>query len=159
MNFVQWSFSEQSMSLNNTANPQQLSGPSVSNILTLPGLSDLGKVKLEEPPLPTVKDLRGQYALPIVKLCHIYLLMRMGIIFPKTISSHYIRWISFMEELVGWMFWILRPLETLFQSVSSLPPEKGRKKREKNDRQKKNPNNPHLHLLQAQKALPYYHLT
>lgn len=59
VNFVQWSFSEQSMSLNNTTNPQQLSGPSISNTLTLPGLSDLGKVKLEEPPLPTVKDLRG----------------------------------------------------------------------------------------------------
>ena len=67
-NFVQWSFSEQSMSLNNTANPQQLFGPSVTNTLTLPGLSDLGKVKLEEPPLPTVKDLRGKYAVPYVIL-------------------------------------------------------------------------------------------
>ena len=37
---------------------------------------------------------------------------------------------------VGWLFWALRPFETVFQSISSRLPERGRKKREKIDERK-----------------------
>ena len=48
--------------------------------------------------------------------------------------------------LVDWLFWISRPFETVFQSISSRRP----KRRERIDESKKCPNNPHPHLLQAQ---------
>ena len=38
--------------------------------------------------------------------------------------------------LVGWLFWILRPFETVFQSISGRLPKKGRKKREMIDERK-----------------------
>ena len=37
------------------------------------------------------------------------------------------------KMLVGWLFWALRPFETVFQSVSGRLPERGRKKREVDD--------------------------
>ena len=33
-----------------------------------------------------------------------------------------------MHILVGWLFWALRPFETVFQSISGRLPERGRKK-------------------------------
>ena len=34
-----------------------------------------------------------------------------------------------MFKLVGWLFWVLRPFETIFQSISGRLPKRGRKKR------------------------------
>ena len=34
-------------------------------------------------------------------------------------------------ELVGWLFWLLRPFETVFQTISGHLPKRGRKRREK----------------------------
>ena len=42
------------------------------------------------------------------------------------------------------------PFETVFQSISGRLPERGRKNRQVVNERKKCPNNPHLHLLQAQ---------
>ena len=33
------------------------------------------------------------------------------------------------DWLVGWLFWVLRPFETVFQSISGLLPKRGRKRR------------------------------
>ena len=38
--------------------------------------------------------------------------------------------------LVGWLFWVKLPFETVFQSISGRLPERGRKKREKIDERK-----------------------
>ena len=35
------------------------------------------------------------------------------------------------KGLVGWLFWVLRPFETVFQSISGRLPKRGRKRREK----------------------------
>ena len=45
----------------------------------------------------------------------------------------------------------LRQYFSLYRAVS----QRVRKKREKIDERKKNPNNPHPHLLQVQQALPF----
>ena len=55
--------------------------------------------------------------------------------------------------LAGWLFWVymLRPFETVFQSISDRLLEREKEKRIHVDRrEKKCPNNPHLHPLQAQ---------
>ena len=46
-------------------------------------------------------------------------------------------------QLVGWLFWVKRPFETIFQAISG-------EREERIDESKKCPNNPHPHLLQAQ---------
>ena len=38
--------------------------------------------------------------------------------------------------LVGWLFWVYRPFETIFQSISDRLPKRGRKRREKIDESK-----------------------
>ena len=40
------------------------------------------------------------------------------------------------NTLVDWLFWALRPFETVFQSISGRLPERGRKKREMIDERK-----------------------
>ena len=40
------------------------------------------------------------------------------------------------QQRVGWLFWIYRPFETIFQSISDRLPERGRKKREVIDERK-----------------------
>ena len=42
-----------------------------------------------------------------------------------------------MVWLAGWLFWTLRPFETVFLSKSGRLPERGRKKREMIDERKK----------------------
>ena len=54
---------------------------------------------------------------------------------------------------VTFAWWLVRPFERVFQSISGRLPERGRKKNER--REKKCPNNPHPHLQQAQWSLPY----
>ena len=39
------------------------------------------------------------------------------------------------ERLVGWLFWVKRPFETVFQSISGRLPKRGRKRREKDRRE------------------------
>ena len=34
-----------------------------------------------------------------------------------------------VARLVGWLFWVKRPFETIFQSISSRLPKRGRKRR------------------------------
>ena len=51
--------------------------------------------------------------------------------------------------LRGPAVWVSRPFETVFQSISGRLPEREKEKR-KDRREKKCPNNPHPHLLQAQ---------
>ena len=46
-----------------------------------------------------------------------------------------------------------RPFETVFQSISGRFPKRGRKENKNGIDEKKCPNNPHPHLLQAQLAL------
>ena len=36
---------------------------------------------------------------------------------------------------VGWLFWVLRPFETVFQSISGRLPKRGGKRREKDRRE------------------------
>ena len=36
---------------------------------------------------------------------------------------------TFSFDLVDWLFWVLRPFETVFQSISGRLPERGRKRR------------------------------
>ena len=38
--------------------------------------------------------------------------------------------------LVGWLFWVLRPFETVFQSISRRLPKRGRKRNERTDESK-----------------------
>ena len=52
--------------------------------------------------------------------------------------------------LVGWLFWVKRPFETVFQSVSGRLPERGRKRRERIEETKNVQTTPYPHLLQAQ---------
>ena len=52
----------------------------------------------------------------------------------------------------GWLFWVERPFETVFQFTSGHLPEREKERRNER-REKKCPNIPHPHLLQAQKAL------
>ena len=40
------------------------------------------------------------------------------------------------DWLVGWLFWVYRPFETVFQSISGRPPKRGRKRRERTDERK-----------------------
>ena len=58
IDFIQWNFSDKPR-----PDPSG-SGrvvPDPSTTVTLPGLAGLGKMQIEEPSLPAVKDLRGKY--------------------------------------------------------------------------------------------------
>ena len=57
------------------------------------------------------------------------------------------------RELVGWLFWALRPFETVFQSISGRLPERGTKKREMID-VSKNVQTTHTHCKRS-RPLPY----
>ena len=39
--------------------------------------------------------------------------------------------------LVGWLFLVLRPIETVFQSIAGRLPKRGRKRRERTDENKR----------------------
>ena len=41
-----------------------------------------------------------------------------------------------VSQRFGWLFWVKRPFETVFQSISSRLPKRGRKRRERIDERK-----------------------
>ena len=61
------------------------------------------------------------------------------------------------KRLVSWLFWALRPFETLFQSISGLLPERGRKKREMIDERKNVQTTPTRTYCKRHSPLLYYH--
>ena len=44
--------------------------------------------------------------------------------------------VSELVHLVGWLFWVQRPFETVFQSISDRLPKRGRRSRERIDESK-----------------------
>ena len=57
--------------------------------------------------------------------------------------------------VVGWLFWALRPIETVFQSISGRLPERGRKKEEMTDERKNVQTTPTRIYGKRSKPLPY----
>ena len=57
--------------------------------------------------------------------------------------------------LVGWLIWVLRPFETVFQSISGRLPEKGRKKIEMIDERKNVQTTPTRTFCKRSRPLPY----
>ena len=51
-------------------------------------------------------------------------------------SLHKIAKIIPVGSLVGWLFWVKRPFETVFQSMSGRLPKRGRQRRERIDESK-----------------------
>ena len=60
------------------------------------------------------------------------------------------------RRLVGWLFWVLRSFETIFQSISGRLPERGRKRREKIDGSKNAQTTPTRTHCKRRRPLPYY---
>ena len=71
-------------------------------------------------------------------------MMKYGLTFSK-------RWI-----LVGWVFWVYLPFETVFQSISGRLPGRGRKKREKIEESKNVLTTPTRTHCKCNRPLPYY---
>ena len=61
------------------------------------------------------------------------------------------------KGLVGWLFWVLRPFETAFQSISGRLPERERKRREKTEESKNVQTTPSRTYCKRNRPLPYYH--
>ena len=57
--------------------------------------------------------------------------------------------------LVGWLFWVLRPFETVFQSISGRLPKRGRKRRERIDESKNVQTTPTRTYCKCSRPLPY----
>ena len=60
-------------------------------------------------------------------------------------------------RLVGWLFWVKRPFETVFQSISGRLPERGRKRRERIEESKNVQTTPTRTYCKRNRPLPYYH--
>ena len=56
---------------------------------------------------------------------------------------------------VGWLFWVVRPFETVFQSISGRLPERGRKKTEMIDESKNVQTTPTRTHCKCSRPLPY----
>ena len=61
-----------------------------------------------------------------------------------------------LKGLVGWLFWIKRPFETVFQSISGRLTKRGRKKRELIDERKNVQTTPTRTYWKHSRPLPYY---
>ena len=61
------------------------------------------------------------------------------------------------KSLVGWLFWVKRPFETVFQSISGRLPERGRKRRERIDESKNVQTTPTRTYCKRSRPLPYCH--
>ena len=59
------------------------------------------------------------------------------------------KWKIYYSRLVGWLFWVKRPFETVFQSISGRLPKRGRKRRERIDKSKNVQTTPTRNLLQV----------
>ena len=59
--------------------------------------------------------------------------------------------------LVGWLFWILRPFETVFQSISGRLPKRGRNRKERIDESKNVQTTPTRTHCMCSRPLPYYY--
>ena len=57
--------------------------------------------------------------------------------------------------LVGWLFWAKRLFETVFQSISSRLPKRGRKRRERIDESKNVQTTPTRTYCERSRPLPY----
>ena len=57
--------------------------------------------------------------------------------------------------LVGWLFWVKRPFETVFQSISSRLPKRGRKRRERTEESKNVQTTPTRTYCERSMPLPY----
>ena len=57
--------------------------------------------------------------------------------------------------LVGWLFWVSRPFETVFQSISGRLPKRGRKRREGIDESKNVQTTPTRTYCKCSRPLPY----
>ena len=60
-------------------------------------------------------------------------------------------------ELVGWLFWVLRPFETVFQSISGRLPKGGRQRRERIEEGKNVQTTPTRTYCKRNRPLPNYH--
>ena len=64
--------------------------------------------------------------------------------------------LSRMTTLVGWLFWVYRPFETVFQSISGCLPEREKEKRK--DRWRKNVQTTPVHTYcKHNRPLAYYY--
>ena len=63
----------------------------------------------------------------------------------------------YVLRLVGPLFWVKRPFETVFQSISSRLPKRGRKRRVKIDESKSVQTTPTGTYCKHSRPLPYYH--
>ena len=58
-------------------------------------------------------------------------------------------------DLVGWLFWVYRPFETVFQSIWSHPPKRGKKRKERIDESKNVQTTPIRTYCKCSKPLSY----
>ena len=56
---------------------------------------------------------------------------------------------------VGWLVWVQRPFETVFQSISGRLPKRGRKRRERTDESKNVQTTPTRTYCKRSRPLPY----
>ena len=56
---------------------------------------------------------------------------------------------------IGWLFWVYRPFETVFQSISGRLPERGRKRKERIDENKNVQTTPTRTYCKRSRPLPY----
>ena len=61
-----------------------------------------------------------------------------------------------LPKLVGWLFWVSRPFETVFQSISGPLPKRGRKRSEKTEESKNVQTTPTRTYCKRNRPLPYY---
>ena len=67
------------------------------------------------------------------------------------------KYLGAVVSLVGWLFWVKRPFETVFQSISSRLPKRGRKRRERIDESKNVQTTPTRTYCKCSRPLPYCH--
>ena len=61
------------------------------------------------------------------------------------------------KQLAGWLFWVERPFETVFQSISGRPPERWRKREENINESKNVQRTSTCTYCKRNRPLPYYH--
>ena len=108
--------------------------PSYS-ILKFKDQRGLAEVAHYEPPHQDLRCLQIQLFsfLVLKELNNIKIDVMFGVIHGCNGRSNkrYFRSYQGKRWLVGWLFWVLRPFETVFQSISGRLPKRGRKRREK----------------------------
>ena len=78
-----------------------------------------------------------------------------GLCIGKSENYVFLETIAATDLKLGWVFWVQRPFETVFQSISGRLPKRGRKRTERIDESKNVQTTPTRTYCKCSRPLPY----